>query len=134
MLRLQVQRHALVTMTKVLRNAHGYCLSPELQAGRAVAIAASVMQHTFLSGAMDAQQWKAWCCRLLFYASNVDEACSAKVLICRLTRPRIRCLVWLGTLWRWSVRPRRACSSSIAAQSARFSRGRCCARIRVIEC
>lgn len=75
----QVQRHALVALTKLMRNAHAHCLSPELQNGRTIAITASVMQHTHISGALDAPQWKAWCCRFLFYAANVDDACVAKV-------------------------------------------------------
>jgi hypothetical protein len=76
---LQAQRHALVAITKVLQRAHAHCLSLEVQRGRIVELAVSVLQHTAHSGVTSQSQWRAWCCRALQDAASVDEQCTAKV-------------------------------------------------------
>ena len=76
---LQAQRHALVSITKVLQRAHANCLSPELQRGRTIPLAVSVLMHTAHSGVTSQTQWSAWCCRALRDAATVDNECAAKV-------------------------------------------------------
>eukprot|EP00892_Ulva_mutabilis_P011928 jgi/Ulvmu1/9107/UM005_0202.1 len=76
----QAQRHALVSISKVLRSAHRECLSPVLQSGRTITLAASVLYHTANSDVSNQDQWQAWCCRVLWDATEVDQACCAKVL------------------------------------------------------
>lgn len=76
---VQAQRHALVSITKVLQRAHAHVLSPEVQGGRTVQLAVSVLQHTAHSGVTSQAQWRAWCCRVLRDAASVDDKCTAKV-------------------------------------------------------
>ena len=76
---LQAQRHALVSITKVLQRAHAHVLSPEVQGGRTVQLAVSVLQHTAHSGVTSQAQWRAWCCRVLRDAASVDDKCTSKV-------------------------------------------------------
>lgn len=76
---VQAQRHALVSISKVLRSAHRETLSPVLQSGRTIALAASVLYHTANSDVSNQQQWQAWCCRVLWDATEVDQACCSKV-------------------------------------------------------
>lgn len=76
---MQAQRHALVSITKVLQRAHSHVLSPEVQGGRTVQLAVSVLQHTAHSGVTSQAQWRAWCCRVLLDSASVDDKCTAKV-------------------------------------------------------
>lgn len=76
---VQAQRHALVSISKVLRSAHRETLSPVLQNGRTIALAASVLYHTANSDVSNQQQWQAWCCRVLWDATEVDQSCCNKV-------------------------------------------------------
>ena len=78
---MQGHRRALVCISTILQRAHPHTLTPELQHGRAIPLIATVLHHTSQGGIADKAQWRAWCCRVMHYASLVDEACCSQVCL-----------------------------------------------------
>ena len=76
---VQERRRALVCVCSTLQHAHLPTLTSAVQNGRTVSLIATVLQHTEHSGVADKAQWRAWCCRVMHYASAIDRACCDKV-------------------------------------------------------